>query len=298
MTSAQPTTIAVMFADVSGSTRLYEQLGDSEALRIINGCLDQLRSAIAKNRGRVIKTIGDEIMASFDTAEAAMMAACEIQQRVDGLPPFGEVKLAVRVGFHYGPAILENNDVFGDTVNLAARMAGVAKAQQIMTTGETIQALPPLLRQSSREIDVLAIKGKELDVHVWEVIWQDDADLTMKTGSPAVAATTAPVSLTLSHGGQSYRLDEQNSSIGLGRDANSGIVIRDPSASRNHCKIERRRDKFVLADQSTNGTFVSFDGEAEIALKREEVMLRGRGRIAFGHAYRGASDESVEFIAD
>ena len=115
-----------MFADVSGSTRLYEQLGDAEALRIINGCLDQLRAAIVKSRGRVIKTIGDEIMASFDTAESAMMAACEIQQRVDGLPPFGEVKLAVRVGFHYGPAILENNDVFGDTVNLAGAAGPVA----------------------------------------------------------------------------------------------------------------------------------------------------------------------------
>ncbi len=297
MNSSQPTTIAVMFADVSGSTRLYEQLGDTDALRIINGCLDQLRTAIAKSRGRVIKTIGDEIMASFDSAESAMMAACEIQQRVEALPPFGEVKLAVRVGFHYGPAILENNDVFGDTVNLAARMAGVAKAQQIMTTGETIQSLPPLLRQSAREIDALSIKGKELDVHVWEILWQDDADLTMKTGIPTAAAPVA-VALTLRHGGQSYRLDEQNSSISLGRDLNSGIVIRDPSASRTHCKIERRRDKFVLADQSTNGTFVSFDGEAEIALKREEVMLRGRGRFTFGHPDRGASDEGVDFVAD
>jgi class 3 adenylate cyclase len=284
--------LCVLFADVSGSTRLYEKLGDKEALHAVERCLNRMTRATEQFKGRVVKTIGDEVMAVFDSAEAGMEAACSMQQRVHDLPPVSGIKLAIRVGFHFGPAIEEARDVFGDTVNTAARMAGLAKAGQIITTAETVGALPQLLRQSTREIDALAIKGKKEDVRVCEVIWQESDDLTMKSASvvaPAVAAR-----LTVRHGGEERVLDASHGVFSLGRDAASDIIIADRRASRSHARIERRRDKFVLVDQSTNGTYVTFDGEAEFALKREEVILRGRGRISFGHAY-DAEGEAVEF---
>ena len=149
----------VLFADVSGSTRLYEKLGDTEALRAIDRCLERMGRAVISYKGRVIKTIGDEIMAVFDSAEAGMLAASDMQQRVDDLLPISGTKMAIRVGFHFGPVIEENKDVFGDTVNVAARMAGLAKAGQIVTTDASVQLLPGLLRESTREIDALAVKG-------------------------------------------------------------------------------------------------------------------------------------------
>lgn len=289
--------LCVLFADVSGSTRLYEKLGDAEALRAIERCLECMRRAVLSYKGRVIKTIGDEIMAVFDTAEAGMLAASDMQQRIDDLPPLSGAKLAIRVGFHFGPAIDDNHDVFGDTVNVAARMAGLAKASQIVTTETCVKLMPDLLRQSTRDMDALTVKGKEADIRVHEVIWQENAELTMKSGSIApVAANTARVRLR--HGASEIVLSVERPVATLGRDETCDIVIRDTSASRNHGKIERRRDKFVLVDISTNGTYVSFQDEPEFILKREETILRGRGRIVFGHAWKSDADDVVEFAVE
>ena len=289
--------LCVLFADVSGSTRLYEKLGDAEALRAIGTCLERMQRAVLAYKGRVIKTIGDEIMAVFDSAEAGMLAASDMQQRIDDMPPLAGTKLAIRVGFHFGPAIDENNDVFGDTVNVAARMAGLAKAGQIMTTESSVELMPELLRQSTRDIDALTVKGKEIDIRVHEVIWQEHAELTMKSGSIA-PPVGREARVRLRHGATEILLDAERPAVSLGRDASCDIVIRDTSASRNHGKIERRRDKFVLVDISTNGTYVSFQGEPEFVLKREEAILRGRGRIVFGHAWKSDADDMVEFVVE
>lgn len=274
----------LVFADVSGSTRLYEMLGDAGALAAVEGCVAALTRVTQLNRGRVVKTIGDEVMAVFDSAAQGMQAASEMQQRINELPaPAPGVRLALRAGFHFGSTLHENNDVFGDTVNLAARMARLAKAGQVITTAETVAALPEVLRQSCREIDDLAVKGKAENVRVCEVLWQEGAELTMMSTRMAPAAPM-DIRLKLQHGSDELILGPARSMVTLGRDAACDVVIRDPRASRTHAKIERRRDKFVLVDMSSNGSFVTFRGETEVALKREEIILRGSGHVAFGHA--------------
>ncbi|WP_077231354.1 adenylate/guanylate cyclase domain-containing protein [Methyloversatilis thermotolerans] len=280
--TSQQRSLCVLFADVSGSTRLYEKLGDAEALRAVERCLNRMRRVVDGHGGKVIKTIGDEVMTTFDTADAGIQAACEMQHRVTDLPPVSGVKLAIRVGFHYGPTIEENDDVFGDTVNTAARMAGLAKAGQIMTTSETMAAVTLSLAPEVREIDALTVKGKAEDVRVFEVLWQDGADLTMKASS--IVASYAAARLLVSYRGVEVTLDTSHGPLTLGRDMSNEVVIKDQRASRNHARIERRRDKFVLVDQSTNGTFLRIEGENEVILKREEMILRGQGTIGFGHS--------------
>lgn len=288
--------LCIVFADVCGSTRLYERLGDTNALAAIGLCLEAMTHATRLNRGWVIKTIGDEIMAAFDTAEQGMQAASEMQLRIGELPPPAQgVKLTIRIGFHYGSVLIESDDIFGDTVNIAARMAGLAKAGQIITTAETVAALPEMLRSGCREIDVLAVKGKEDHILVCEVVWQDSAELTM-VGVRMAPAVSQKTMLRLQHGERIITLDAACPSASLGRDPVSDILVHDPRASRSHARIELRRDKFVLIDMSSNGTFVTFRGEAEIALKREELILRTEGRIVFGHAWlTGQSTEMLTF---
>jgi class 3 adenylate cyclase len=287
--------VCIVFADIAGSTRLYETLGDADALRAIERCLTGMSRVTRANRGRVVKTIGDEVMAVFDSAAQGMQAASDMQQSVGELPPPAPgVKLAVRTGFHFGPALMENDDVFGDTVNVAARMAQLAKAGQIVTTAETVAALPEFMRGFCRAIDILPLKGKAGTVSVCEVIWQEGAELTMV--SPSLAAV-APVGgrLVLRHAGVALELGPARPTVTLGRDPGSDVVIHDPRASRLHARIELRRDKFVLVDVSSNGTYVGIEGEPELALKREEMILRGHGRIAFGHAWNPDLPEVLEF---
>jgi adenylate cyclase len=285
--------LAVLFADIAGSTKLYDTLGDVQAKSMIDECIALMRAITTRYGGRVIKTIGDEVMCVLPDADGGCLAATDMQLKISALPRVSGVQRAIRAGFHFGAVIEENNDVFGDTVNLAARMAGLAKGTQIMTTRSTVDLLSPMLRASTRPIAALSVKGKGDDVEVCEVIWQPSDEMTMTT--PTIQSTSREVALVLQHAGQTHRLAQANAAIVLGRDAACEVVVADRMASRQHARIELRRDKFFLIDQSTNGTFVALTGEAEISLRREEVMLRGNGRIAFGHSVSEASDDIVAF---
>src|SRR6185436_9424865 len=123
--------VAVLFADVAGSTKLYDALGDAEAKVLIDEALSGMKGVTQRHRGRVIKTIGDELMCVFPDAERGFLAATDMQTLVNALLVTKGVKRMIRVGFHAGPVIEEKGDVFGNTVNVAARMAGVAKGMQI-----------------------------------------------------------------------------------------------------------------------------------------------------------------------
>jgi adenylate cyclase len=284
--------LAVLFADVAGSTRLYETLGDAEALATVGRCLALVRAASEGHGGRVIKTIGDEAMVAFPDADAAAEAAAEMQARIAAQPPSGQQRIAIRVGFNFGPAIAVGSDVFGDSVNVAARMVGLAKGEQVILSAQTYAALSPPLRARTREIDSLTVKGKQDEIAIYELLWQDsEAELTALTTRPR----TLPAHMRLRHGQREIELDEARGSCTLGRDPQNDVVVADRMASRMHARIERRRDKFVLVDQSSNGTYVTIDGEPEIQLRREEMILRGRGRISFGHAVGDAADEVLEF---
>ncbi len=287
---------AVLFADVSGSTRIYEKLGDTRAFATINGCLDMLRSLTETHAGRVVKTIGDEIMAVFPDAISAAQAACEMQLVVSAMPPIDDIRVAIRIGFHFGPVLRNpcDGDVFGDTVNIAARMTEIAQAQQIITTGAAIAQLPPIMRSSTRALSSLSVKGKADDVDVREVIWQETAEMTMMVSNTYTPKSSEPV-LKLAYQGQEYTVDASRPSITIGRDEQADIVIKDRSASRMHGKIELRRDKFVLIDLSSNGSYVTIRGESEIPLRREEMVLRESGTISLGHPYKKDPGEIISF---
>jgi adenylate cyclase len=288
-----PAELCLLFADVAGSTRLYETVGDAEALRAVERCLSVMRRVTETYHGRVIKTIGDEVMCAFESAEYGMQAASEMQQRISELPPLGEIRLAIRVGFHFGAVVEVEGDLFGDTVNTAARMAGLARANQIFTTQSTVEALPELLRASTRDLDALAVKGKANDVNVYEVIWQENSELTMKAPSPQNRKASV-TRLKLRCHGIEIVLDGTSEPLVMGREAGCGLVVSDTHASRQHARIERQRDKFVLFDQSTNGTYLKI-GTEEAVLKHEMMPLHGAGLIGFGQSVDDAGPEALQF---
>lgn len=283
----------ILFADVAGTALLSEKLGPAEAAHAVERCHNRMSRATEACQGRVVKIGGDEMMAVFNTAEQALHAAYEMQERVHKLPPVSGVTLSIRVGMQYGPALEEGGDFFGDAVNVAASIIGVARGGQIVTTEYTLNALSQAMRQAARQIDGVSIPVGGATERVFEIVWQETPEFatwpTSQLRRPAVKR------LLLRHGAAEFVLDMSHDRISLGRDAASDVVIHDRRASRSHARIERRQDRFILIDQSTNGTFVTFDGELELALKSEEIVLHGRGRLSFGHAYSDDISESVTF---
>lgn len=286
----------MLFVDVSGSTRLYESAGDAVAHAAIDKCITIFKDRTVEVGGRVIKTIGDEVMATFPDASAAAGAAIEMQNSIDAMPPVANTKIGVRIGFHFGPLVERDNDVFGDSVNLAARLAGLASKGQIMTSRETVQMMSPLMRSCSRRLYSIEVKGKATPVDLYEILWQQSEDATTMATNRTVVKQKQTI-LRLKYLDQELVLDGPRTTVSLGRDKAGDVVIIDRMASRQHGKIERRLDKFVLADQSANGTFVTVDGEAEVVLRRAEFSLRAHGWISFGQS-RATATEAVEFYCE
>jgi adenylate cyclase len=285
---------AVLFADVSDSTRLYEEVGDAAAVEAISRCLGAAGRATVGCGGRVVKTMGDELMGIFPTADAAAIAAAEMQGAIDVLPEVAGRRLGMRIGFQHGAVVQRGDDVFGDTVNIAARLVAQAQKGQILTSAGTAAVLGPVYRSMIRQLYSITVKGKADELALAELVWKRDAKVTV-FGS--VRSRTASGGLRLVYRGQELLRRRQNDGVALGRDPASGLVLIDEMASRNHCTIERRQDRFVLRDHSTNGTYVTHEGDAEVLLRREEVVLRKHGWIAFGQPRDSASDVA-EFFCD
>lgn len=294
----------VLFADVAGSTQLYEKLGDAEALRAIERCLNRVERAIVACGGKVVKTIGDELMATFNTAELACHAAGVMQARVEGLPSVAGGKLAIRVGFHYGSVLIDGVDVFGNTVNVASRIAEVAKAREIITSAETASLLPEAVRDTCiKPLPAIKAKGVSTPLDLVEVSWNAGPTARLaQAAAPTLAAASATATaiaesrpaaepaktkltprVILRYGKQEILMRGHAACVTLGRDTGNDIVIHDPRASRSHGTIELRDGKCILTDKSSNGTFISPHGGSNIAISKDEYVLKDKGYICFGH---------------
>ncbi|MCW5625932.1 MAG: adenylate/guanylate cyclase domain-containing protein [Burkholderiales bacterium] len=285
---------AILFADVAGSTRLYETLGDSQALSCVQNCITRLWDATNRCGGEVIKTIGDEVMCVFRDSAAALAAASEMQCAVRDLPTTGGVRPAVRIGFHYGPVLRQGGDAFGDTVNVAARITALARAHQILASDAAYRALPNHLRIAARPLGGVALKGRNAEVGLCEILWDGAEDMTLMETMPPTERRVMPASrLLLFQGTREWTLE--SGTLGIGRGDTNEVVVQAPKASRYHARIERRGDRFVLTDLSSNGTFVLKDGTEMIPVRREELVLRGEGLIGLGESDPVAGPSTLGF---
>jgi len=292
--------LAILFADVVGSTRLYDIMGDLRARDMVAICIDVMRSATEQRQGTVIKTMGVEVMATFPSADSALNAAAQMQQqisshaqlKVDGQP------VSIRIGCHFGPVMLENRDVFGAAVHTANRMTSQAKAGQIVTTAATVEKLSPEWRAACRQIDIATIKGQGNEVALYEVLWQTEDVTSMVPGIATEPRPARTMRLRLRCQDREIVVDERHASITIGRAEDNDVVVKGSLISRLHARIEINRSKFVLIDQSTNGTFVqTADGE-ESFVRRDSLQIKGQGMIGLGRLPEQGSPQTIRFTSE
>lgn len=294
--SGAPREAAVLLADVSDSTMLYETAGDATAHAAIEKCISLMREKTTKAKGEVIRTVGDEVLSAFPSADAAASAAMEMQLAVEGLPRVGTMRLGIRVGFCHGAMVERDGDVFGEAVSLAAQLSRVALKGQIITDGGTVARMSPLLRSLTRPISPVPVRGSAQEIQACELTWRVSADTTTAGLHKSVYKLNDTI-LRLVLNGSERIVSPVQPAVALGRDPQADLVIREPTASRAHGKIERRLGKFILTDHSANGTFVTVENDREIVLRREEFTLRSHGWIAFGQS-RATASEVLEFYCE
>ena len=280
----------ILFADVVDSTGITEALGDVESRNIIADILGQLGTITQSVGGVVVKTIGDEIMTSFETPLDAISAAVDMQRAISQRPPINGIHSRVRIGLNGGPVLLEGGDVFGDVVNVAARVAAMAAAEQVLTTQGTIEQA----NDSSvpyRSLGVHGVRGRDEQLHLCEILWRGET-AQMTVVAPKLQSGPMP-ELDIQLGDKTVSLKSaSNDSMSLGRGAECTMVVPSSSASRAHADILTRGGRFYLDDHSTNGTYIRPEGSNDIFVHRDQALLQGSGLIRLGEpiAVKGPLD--------
>jgi len=290
-------TLAILFADIAKSTHLYETLGDKLAKSVIDQCIGVMAKVTMIHNGTVIKTIGDEIMCTFPTAQDAIEAGKDMHEALQDMTLSAKPDMPppnIYVGIQYGPVIREEGDVFGDAVNVAARMVAMAKQRQIITTEQTVAALPPGHPYEVRCIDKTTVKGKSGEMDIFEVVWEQH-DVTVMLDDSLDSTPKLRFFLELTFGAQVVAVDETKPSASLGRQIHNDLVVNDNRVSRTHARIEYRKGKFFLIDQSTNGTFALIQGKKPVQLRRDETQLLGNGIIGLGREVTADSAAAVHY---
>jgi hypothetical protein len=234
----------------------------------------------------------------FRRADDAVLAAIEMQSQVDAKRP-GKAHVKIHVGLHYGPVLLEENDIFGDTVNAAAYLTAVAAAEQILTTEATERNLSPELKSSVRPVFKAVLKGSTDETAVYQVIWHKDiAELTDVNMHSHKIIPSDQGSLIVAHRNLSLRLDLARTSITIGRADDCDLVVRDKLASRKHVSVRLLRTHFYLVDHSLNGTFVALESGDEVHVLRKDLLLDGSGRLTLGRSLHDGATEVITFTRD
>ena len=293
--------LVILFADVVGSTRLFEVLGDLTARDKVAVCVDIMRGATEQRGGSVVKTMGDEILATFEDCDKAMDAAVQMQVAIEAHPEL-EVDgqhIAIRIGCHFGPVVLETRDVFGAAVHTANRMTSQAKAGQIIITDSIYARLSDEWRAITRQVDVAVPRGQQGEVTIFEVLWQHGDATSMLPAIATITEQHRPFRIRLTYLGEELILDDrERASATLGRGQENDLVIKGNLVSRLHARIEAGKNRFMLIDESTNGSFVQGQNGDDAFVRRDAIPLKGKGVIGLGRVPEPQSYHTVEFSCE
>lgn len=295
----------VMFADLMGSTGVFETIGSARASRVVTGLTQWIGDIVAAHRGRVVKTLGDGLLAVFPHAPDAIGAVVDIQRshqkRIASAS--ASTRMPIRIGVARGEVEFVDGDCYGDAVNVASRLSDLTGPHQIWANNLSLEHSVESDGVRFRPLGPITIRGRVEPCQVFQVEWHVDVSSDFLT----MQATLAPADEQLERdllGGeielqwldQRKRFRSHQLPIHIGRVSQAEFVVNDPRVSRTHARIDWRNGSILLVDVSSYGSWVRFSGGgADLLLRREECVLHGKGEIALGASFSDLSVPTVMF---
>ena len=298
------TEVTVVFADLTGSTGVFESLGNAKATQAITRLTQWIGDVCSAQHGLVVKNLGDGVLMVFVENADAIEAVTEMQrahtQRIKNWPE--KLKMHLQVGMARGEVIEQDGDFFGDAVNVASRLSDLSGPDQILGTDVVINQLPPDSLVRFRSLGAMDLRGRNESCMVYRVEWQNEVMSDFFTvpaslsASPFAKSIPQRGAIALSWLDLEASFTSSDLPIHLGRFAEAQFVVNDPRVSRLHAKVTWRAGKFYLEDVSSYGTWVRFaGGNAIVALRRQECVLLVEGDIALGAPFEDFTVPTVSF---
>lgn len=293
----------VVFADLSGSTTLFEALGNEAAAEAVTHLTQWIAQYIGGHDGRVIKLLGDGVLGVFDNAGVALDAMAAMQRdhrkRLDRWPL--PLRMELCVGVASGELIQVDGDCYGDAVNVASRLCERAGPSEILLSEASMMLAAGTSEARLRRMGLMELRGKAEPLMVYQVDWRDDEEQGSVTMQAGLMSQFTPVDSILgeiqfSWHGVNYRFTSSDVPVHIGRATDAQLCINDPRVSRLHGRIDWRNSSFVLTDLSSFGTWVHFEGsDTPVRLRRDTCILHGTGRIALGVPMAESSAPVLQF---
>jgi class 3 adenylate cyclase len=286
--------VTLLFADISKSSTIYERLGDQAAQKIVATILNCLTDWAVNFEGKVIKTVGDAIIATFPSTDNAIKAARSMQLAMtDDCNPRLQINIHINIhiGIHYGPVVIDNEDIFGDAVNVASRVVDYANPRQIVATRAAVTNLPEDASHFTKYITKITAKNISGEIELFEIIYEDQ-NTTMVIDCRELSKAICS-SLYLMRNGQEIIVDVQKPVVSVGREDFNDIIIQYSWISRTHAYIENRNGVYMIKDKSTNGTFIYPQNADPIYVNKGEHLLSGKGVIIFGREKENKTDNAL-----
>lgn len=304
----------VVFIDLSGSTTLFEAIGDEAATKFVHGITKDIATHLISQGGRVLKFLGDGVMSIFDSPADAVLACLPLHEVLNKLAQvktsggLQKNKISLRIGMDYGRLIEVENDAYGDTVNVASRVMSLAKPGEMMLTAEVYEALPQNIKQRCRRLGRMMLRGRTAPQLIYglELFEPDTGDLTQfhEMGSTLISQDsdwskqTQAQGIRFSFNGVDYSFSNEEMPITIGRSPGCNVVIDDTRVSRSHVQIDFIDSQFYVTDISINGTMVQYGDEIKpnaypITIRRQRCVLVRHGRIILGVWNPGYSESAT-----
>ncbi len=293
-----PTQQVILFADIVGSTSLYEEIGDEAAHDVTARCMARMADVARAHGGKVTAELGDEIMCVFAEPAAAAAAACELHATVaevfaggDGEPP-----LKLRIGMHYGSVAGETDDLMSETAKIAHWAARNAKAEQTLATVPLIDALPRIYRAVSRYVDDETWNFVSFEhVALYEIIWDVEAVTvaSIDQGQPDLQRYEL---VSFAVGGDTIVVCADRPVISIGRGTQNDLTVKHDLVSRQHFTAQFSRGRCTITDKSTNGTFVLPAGDIRHEVRRDTFPLSGSGVIVLGSPLQDGDVVAIQYV--
>ena len=287
--------LAIMFVDICGSMRLYVEYGDESAMTLTSQCIEDMQSIVTHNGGELIETRGDGILCTFLDVDAAFKAAQSIIQ--NPLPR----SVAVHGGIHWGSVISQQGSIFGDAVNVGARVTSLAKDEEVILSEDAWQQLSADHRVLTRKLGQVSVKGKSKPLTIYQTLFSQ-SDVTQFI--PVFSVVPPSASLEISYKDRIISLNDPAPDLVIGRHRGCDLIVQHALVSRKHATIICKRGKFFLLDHSSNGSFVGEANQQPVVICRDMAQLKESGIISLGiephdnpeHLirFRNTVEESVE----
>lgn len=296
--SSRATHQVIMFADIAGSTALYERLGDTEARALVAACLARMGAIVTAKGGRIAAELGDELMCFLDSPGDAAAAACDMHSTVavefPEAPP--RPALELRIGMHYGAVHGHKDDLLSEAAKIAHWAASKAKRGQTLATVSLIDALPRIYRAVSRYVDDETWNFVSFEhVTLYEIIW-DIESVTASSLESGAEGGDRYARVTFRIEGDTIELSAERPVMSVGRGTQNDLVVKHDLVSRQHFTAQFSRGRCTITDKSTNGTFVVSPERARHAVRRDTYPLEGEGVIVLGHPTAEPADCSIRYV--